>query len=278
VTRRRDIDRHMQGLGEIQEILGAMRNLALLETRKLTRALVDQQQVTKTIRAAIFEAVASLPEPVAAPDVADEILIVLGSERGFCGDFNRALLEKLHDVPGSGTAPVIVVGQRLAARLPRSIAPVVVLAGASTTEEIAEVIVRVMREVGRWEESREAQLSLRPVVLHRQRSGDVARTVLDPLNEAAAEPHTARQPARTYLAPKTLLEKLTEHYLYAVLHQVFYGSLMAENEQRMLHMDSALRRLGEQTEDLRRRRNALRQEEITEEIEVMTLTTSLQAG
>ena len=278
MTRRRDIDRHLQSLGEIQEILGAMRNLALLETRKLTRALSDQQQVVRTIRRAIADALAVLPTARVPGEGADEILVVLGSERGFCGDFNRALLEQLQDAIEHGTAPVIVVGQRLAARLPRSIAPVAVLAGATTTEEIADVIVRVMREVERWQESREVPRPIQPVVLHQTRTSGVARTVLDPLSEAPNQARTARQPPRTYLVPDILLEKLTEHYLYAVLHQVFHGSLMAENERRMLHMESALRRLDEQSEELRRRRNGLRQEEITEEIEVITLTTSLRAG
>ena len=60
MTLRRDIDRHLQSLGDVREILGAMRNLALLETRKLTRALADQQRVVKTIRAAVTEVLAAL--------------------------------------------------------------------------------------------------------------------------------------------------------------------------------------------------------------------------
>jgi F-type H+-transporting ATPase subunit gamma len=278
VTRRRDIDRHLRGLGEIREILGAMRNLALLETHKLTRTLADQEQVVKTIRRAFAEVLAILPATAAEPGAYDEIMIVLGSERGFCGDFNRALLEQVQVVLGQGQVPIIVVGQRLAARLPRSVTPVASLAGATTTEEIADVIVRVMREVERWRESRDTDRPVRPAVLHQQRTSGVARTVLDPSSEVAGVPRVPGQPPRTYLAPQPLLEQLTEHYLYALLHQVFHGSLMAENERRMLHMENALRRLDEQSDDLRRRRNALRQEEITEEIEVITLTTSLRAG
>jgi F-type H+-transporting ATPase subunit gamma len=278
VTRRRLIDRHLQSLGEIHEILGAMRNLALLETHKLTRALSDQEQVVKTIREAFAEVLAILPVTASELGDSDEILIVLGSERGFCGDFNRALLEQLQGVCDQSPVPIIVVGQRLAGRLPRSVAPVATLAGATTTEEIADVIVRVMQEVERWRESRGTRRPVRPVVLHQQRTEGVARTVLDPSSDVSGVSRLPSEPPRTYLAPHPLLGQLTEHYLYALLHQVFHGSLMAENERRMLHMENALRRLDEQSEDLRRRRNALRQEEITEEIEVITLTTSLRAG
>ena len=46
---------------------------------------------------------------------------------------------------------------------------------------------------------------------------------------------------------------------------------MAENQRRMQHMDSAVRRLEKTVADLLLRRNALRQEEITDEIEVIML-------
>jgi F-type H+-transporting ATPase subunit gamma len=47
---------------------------------------------------------------------------------------------------------------------------------------------------------------------------------------------------------------------------------MAENQRRMQHMDAAVRRLELTCADLLRRRNILRQEEITEEIEVIMLS------
>jgi F-type H+-transporting ATPase subunit gamma len=277
VTRRRDIDRHLRGLGEIREILGAMRNLALLETRKLARAVANQERVVASIRAALGEALVVLPV-LTPPEVpADDVLIVLGSERGFCGDFNRVLLAQLPGRDRVSPMPVIVVGARLASRLPAWLEPVARLPGATTTEEVSDVLVRLMRELGRWRDSRPGPGRLRPAVLHHARSGEVVRTVLDPAGEAGAAPRKSAPAPRTQLAPEMLIEKLTEHFLYAVFHQVFHGSLMAENEQRMLHMESALHRMDEQTEELRRRRNGLRQEEITEEIEVITLTTSLRA-
>ncbi len=51
-----------------------------------------------------------------------------------------------------------------------------------------------------------------------------------------------------------------------------YSSLTAENRQRQAHMDQALQRLEEKAERLRRACNAQRQEEITEEIEIILLS------
>jgi F-type H+-transporting ATPase subunit gamma len=60
-----------------------------------------------------------------------------------------------------------------------------------------------------------------------------------------------------------------------VLNDVLYSSLLAENRQRQTHMDSALQRLDEDSLRLTRARNLRRQEEITEEIEVILLATDL---
>ena len=96
---------------------------------------------------------------------------------------------------------------------------------------------------------------MRAVVMHQQRTGGVARAALDPLCDAEVAARESGQPPRTYLAPETLLEKLTEHYLYAVLHQVFHGSLMAENERRMMHMENAPRACVVGATDCGRRRS-----------------------
>jgi F-type H+-transporting ATPase subunit gamma len=272
VTRRRDIDRRLQGLGDIREILGAMRNLALLETRKLVRAAANQERVVTSIRGAIAAVLAGLGAPASDADGSDDVLIALGSERGFCGDFNRALVVALTDRPTGESVPIIVIGQRLVARLPASLVPIATLPGATTTEEVSDVLLRLMRALEQWHGSRPDPRPMRPAIVHHRRSGEVATTVLDPLIDIELPANSPHEPPRTYLPTGMLLGKLTEHYLYALLQQIFHGSLMAENERRMLHMETALQRIDERTEDLRRRRNVMRQEEITEEIEVITLS------
>jgi F-type H+-transporting ATPase subunit gamma len=75
-----------------------------------------------------------------------------------------------------------------------------------------------------------------------------------------------------YLPPQGLLTGLVEEYLFAALYGLLYSSLMAESQRRMQHMDTAVRRLEKTSAELVRNRNSLRQEEITEEIEVIMLS------
>lgn len=66
------------------------------------------------------------------------------------------------------------------------------------------------------------------------------------------------------------------HYLFAALHEMFFRSLMAENQQRQRHLDNAARRLDQKIADLNLKRNVARQEEIIEEIETLTLSAGLE--
>ena len=69
-----------------------------------------------------------------------------------------------------------------------------------------------------------------------------------------------------------LFPKLVDQYLYAVLHEVLYSSLLAENQRRLIHMEGAMRRIEDDLAKLKIKYNALRQEEIIEEIEVILLS------
>ena len=84
-------------------------------------------------------------------------------------------------------------------------------------------------------------------------------------------------PPRLYLEPLDLFRELTDHYLFATLNELFYSALLAENERRLQHLDGALRRVERTREDMSLRGNALRQEEITEEIEIILLSTGMGA-
>jgi F-type H+-transporting ATPase subunit gamma len=64
---------------------------------------------------------------------------------------------------------------------------------------------------------------------------------------------------------------LLDRYLFVALQEICYTSLMAENQKRIQHMTGAVHRLDETTAELMRRYHMRRQEDITEEIEVILL-------
>jgi F-type H+-transporting ATPase subunit gamma len=74
------------------------------------------------------------------------------------------------------------------------------------------------------------------------------------------------------LPPHVFVAELVDLYLFAILHEIFYSALMGESRERLTHLEGALHRLEKETSELRLRRNILRQEEITEEIELIMLS------
>ena len=75
------------------------------------------------------------------------------------------------------------------------------------------------------------------------------------------------------LSPEECFSQFLENYLFAVLYHIFYGSLIAENYQRLTHLNGAISKLEKKTIKLNHQMNLIRQEEITEEIEVILTQT-----
>jgi F-type H+-transporting ATPase subunit gamma len=169
--------------------------------------------------------------------------------------------------------PLLVIGAKLAAKLESDMRLRAAIDGPAVVEEVDPVLVKLMQVLTQSSLPGALDEPLRLTVLHhRPEVEHVALTVLQPLEPALQKKTHYSDPPLLYLQPQSFLTGLAEQYLFAVLHELLYNSLMAENQRRMQHMDAAVRRLERTSADLLRRRNTLRQEEITEEIEVIMLS------
>ena len=90
-----------------------------------------------------------------------------------------------------------------------------------------------------------------------------------------SEPEQSNHSVVLQVLKQRFARELLEQYLFARLHELLYSSLLAENEARLEHLESAVQRLERKSGELFRRRNVLRQEEITEEIEVIMLSAEM---
>jgi F-type H+-transporting ATPase subunit gamma len=202
------------------------------------------------------------------------IHLLVGSERGFCGDFNENLLRVLDDHIGSAReVTLVVIGGKLAAKLTDDPRVAASLDGASVVEEVDSVLVKLMETLTGLSVAGAARASLSLTVFHHNAAEESVKVSdLRPFQKPQAGIARFAHPPMLYLKPQVFLTGLAEHYLFAALHELLYSSLMAENQRRMQHMDAAVRRLERTSADLLRRRNILRQEEITEDIEVIMLS------
>ena len=273
MSRRREVMAHRSQLLEIREIMNSMKNLAYFETRKLARYITSQQQVVAHIETTAGDLLQHHPELKPETGLGQHVLLLLGSERGFCGDFNSVILSTMEAQLGTvdTDAPLlIVVGNKLQQRLEDDSRVTASLAGANVAEEIGPVLNRVIETLVDLQ-ARYPGLRLQVLYQDPISRRVMNKTILPPFVDLTITKDVDTGPPLIYLPAPELLHELIEHYLFAVLYGINYAALMAENQARIEHLENAIRRLDEKTAELSRKTNAMRQEEIIEEIEVILL-------
>lgn len=264
-----DISRHFDRLTEISGILTAMKSLSLVETRKLARFIAHQRQMLANIEAAAVDYFHFYP--VDEGDSPKQIILLLmGSERGFCGNFNERMLAALLELPVWQQAPkIVLIGQRLNNKLashPDVMRCVVAhVEGVSVTEDVPAILGQLMDTLHGI-----CSLSALDTTLYslaHDAEGEPQLKCLLPI--APAPTSVFSYPPALQLPSATFLSELLDQYLLAALHGLVYESLTAESYQRLAHMEHALDHLDATLAELSLKRNALRQEKIIEEIEVI---------
>lgn len=274
MTRRHEIEEHLSSMNDIKDIMNAMKNLSFMETRKLVRFLASQQRVVDSIRAAARDFLGAYPQFAAPPAAACSVNILIGAERGFCGDFNEKLMTGCNDHLQRQAAPnpkLVAVGAKLFNNLEGHPLLAAALEGPSVGQEVDGVLGRLVQVLSSM--SKEYGSASVTVFHHRHETEKIRITsLLPPFLEPEIKPLPGYPPL-LHVPPEAFYERLVDHYLFAALHEMFYTSLMAEHLRRILHLEAAVDRLEEKTAELGRKRNFLRQEEITEEIEEILLST-----
>lgn len=279
MSRRREVEEKLHSLQEIKGIMTSMKNLSLVETHKLRRLLSSQLPAVRGIEEVAEDFLQFQPAfRVSSPPLL-HLYLLIGAERGFCGDFNERVLETMErTLAADSDARVhcLAVGRKLGMALEGDPRVLAFLDGPSVVGEVPEILSRVLESIGSLQaEHGPAALS----IIHHSAEQEEILTVrlLPPFQEAPKKKRRPASPPRLYLPPALFFAGLVEHYLFAALNEIFYTSLMAEHLHRVQHLGAATHRLEEQAKELSLKRNTLRQEEITEEIEVILLSTEAVA-
>jgi F-type H+-transporting ATPase subunit gamma len=266
VSKRRNLQAHIEMLRDLRDVLESMKNLALVEIGKLSRTEPARRRTLDELTL-----VAALTAPyhpaIVRPPLA-QLYLCVGSERGFCGDFNADVAQLWINVcEKDSSARAIVIGSALAAKmrgLPRIVAN---LDGPTIVEDIDRTLIDLIKCIASSEERGE------PLGLVSVANGieGLQRTALLPFEPPRGALRAAIPDLN--LSPATFVREFLDHYLDAALHGVFASSLLSENRARLGHMTVAIDRLDENVGTFARRIHRLRQEEITREVEMVLLST-----
>jgi len=274
VTRRRDIEKHRRSINEIRDIMNSMKNLSLMETHKLSSFLDVQHSVVRHIEMVAADFLSFYPDTLElSANKSIDIYLLIGTERGFCGDFNHALLRqfeemsKMHDMD---KMRIVTVGHKLETLMENDEREIIFIDGASVAEEVGNVLNKIVTQLASMQE-RYGLLNLY-VLYYKDEHQLFNQQLLPPFQNLLDHQSNETHAPELNYEPRDFLIDLGYHYLFVALYEILYTSLMAESRQRVAHLESAVQNMNEQSEELHRQSNILRQEEIIEEIEVILLS------
>ncbi len=278
MSRRRELEQHRQRLNETREIMSSMKALAFMETRKLSRFIEAQRGVVEHIDRVAEDFFSFYPATLPLLSASQTVYLLLGSERGFCGDFNESLVEALlaeqatlESESGQQREQIIAIGSKLSGLLAAGKAEVSHLDGISVVEDIENTLIKIVDTLKRLQKEN-AGLSLRILYHDPDRQEIINTQLLPPFESHQHLQQPFSHPPQLNVRPEEFCRDLLDRYLFSTLHETLYLSLMAENQRRVTHLEGAVQQLDDKAADLLRRSNTLRQEEITEEIEIILLS------
>lgn len=257
-------------LGDLHEVVGAMRSMAAVHVQQARAALPGIHAYTHTVDAALAHALALLDAPPAAPPgepAGAHVLLVLGPEHGFAGALPGQLAQRATQAAREGETRICTVGTRTAAAMLELGLAIDWRAAMATN---AAGVLGVARDAtdavyAALGERRVGRLSL----LHARSAGGAVTTVqrrLLPFDAATCEVSTTPVAPLTNLTPAGLVEQLADEFVFAEVMRAVMESLAAENAARLAAMTSAVDAVEERLEALRETARRMRQEVITTEL------------
>jgi F-type H+-transporting ATPase subunit gamma len=259
VSQRQELLRKRQGLGEIREIMESLKTMALIETGKVSHALLHQTSLLRNVEEMgwrlRFRHTDLGSEQTNITSVG---LLGIGSERGFCGDLNSVI----KDVASAHQGLLILMGTRLCERTEESIEGTR-LPGLNVAEDAPSCVEQALSVIDQ-----------NPQVHWKVVFQDSEGVQWHPLNLPTLSDTYQPQayPPDLYLHPAKLWRQLTRQYTVESLYLCLLRSFLFENQRRLQHLDGAVQHLDKNLEYLQKKQNRLRQEDITQELEVLLTT------
>jgi len=267
-----EIDQHLKSLADISEILTAMNNLSKIEIHRLSGFIDAQNQLKQNIQIVVNDFLQFNSQFIQRENGNPMVVLLLGSERGFCGNINETLLAHLQTKVELKNQKILLipVGYKLQNKLETDERVVEFIPGASAVEEIQQVLFDIIATLQRVTETY-GPIQLSVLHLDQKQHTPIISKVLPAFTYENVQPVQYSHPPLSYLQSNILFTKLLDEYVFTSINSILYNALMIENQQRNQHLNIAVNHLTDKINHLKQKRNEIRQEEITEEIEVIML-------
>jgi F-type H+-transporting ATPase subunit gamma len=253
------IEAHLESLGQLGELVGALRSMAASRAREAQEALVGTRAYCDIIDRAVAGLGSDHPEKTPHDRVERRALLVITSENGFVGGFNTRLMDAALRARAAGDTLAIIGrrGQILAAE--RHIGADVTFAMTSRAAGITQLSRRIAARLTDFSHVRILFAASRPGAAF-----DLRTVQALPLPQR--EPDDTGYPPLTHVGPATLRDRFASEHLFAAIADALMEGLASENGARLHTMNAASRNIDDRLERLRREERAARQEQTTSDM------------
>ena len=271
--RHAEIQAQIRNVHQLETVVNALRGIAAARAQHSRALLPGVDAYCEVISAAIGQALALLPPDGTPPSVkgARRGLIAFTAELGFAGTYAERLLDA---ISADWTDSIVfLIGSRgLSLARERNREPMWSAAMPNHIDAIPSLANRLAEAL--YSRIASGEIAAVDMVYARPETGGdlvIERHSLLPLDFDLFIRAARSFPPVTTLAPQTLLERLSEEYVFAQLHMAALNAYEAENQARMRAMAEAKANIETKLAGLQQQERQVRQEEITDEIIELTV-------
>lgn len=268
--------------GEIGDIVNVMKTLSSVSIRQYDRAAMALETYQHTVELglqAVLRDSIPITQDARKTDERQRILIVIGSDRGLCGNFNMLVTRfaRRHYLDQPGEPPIVshllAVGLRGAQHLTAlGHLPDRIIDLPGTVDGLVGTARKILIELDAWRRdegntevdicfNRRTDTSM--AVPKRQRLFPIPQ---EQLNALAAARWPSRGLPAYRMKRRDLLPALLREQVFVKIYRAMADSLASEHACRLAAMQTAGRNIDDQLENLQARHRVKRQEEITAEL------------
>lgn len=257
------IQARLESLGDLGELVGALRSMAASRAREATEAFAGTRAYCGIVERAIAE-IAPLAGELETRSGGERLLLVLSSENGFVGGFNTRVIDRALTERQPGETLIIVGRRGHVTAQEHGLQPDLSFSMVTHVDGVTGLARRIAARLSRVAQAR--------ILFAEHRQGASFDVVVEQVLPLAPPQDGDGAAAPLYqLPPAELMQSLAGEYLFAKIAHGLMESLASENGARLVTMDAASRNIARKLELLHRDERAARQEKTTTDmIEVVT--------
>jgi len=275
-----ELKNRLENISAIQPLLAALRTISLSNWRFALKKIAQAEGYLDNIQSIHNLILELLPEESLTKGVIskkEHVIIIIGSNRGLCGDFNRSLVDQLIQINENPDLrpKIIIFGERLKKIIDRK---KITFDGYFRFPNPSDLTPNFTKEFLKQTDS-DLQLSEITLIFNKYRGAGKYATIFSPIfPNSFIKKATRQKTLEDYIfdtPSNEIVANLKSELSYLSLYYAMLLSAAAEHSTRFQLMENASTNAGHLSDELFLEVQAMRRQKITEEMQELAIGAGL---